>query len=76
MAKLSSFKWNEEKDFFLERRFWAVRFAVALYRQKMQSRPSVNVFYATETGTTKRYAEKLRQTFDNEFNVNFSKMSE
>jgi sulfite reductase alpha subunit-like flavoprotein len=66
----------KKRNFSLRGVFWAVRFAVALYRQKMQSRPSVNIFYATETGTTKRYAEKLRQTFDNEFNVNFSKMSE
>ncbi len=68
----------KKRTFSLRGVFWAVRFAVALYRQKMQSRPSVNIFYATETetGTTKRYAEKLRQTFDNEFNVNFSKMSE
>ena len=66
----------KKRNFSLRGVFWAVCFAVALYRQKMQSRPSVNIFYATETGTTKRYAEKLRQTFDNEFNVNFSKMSE
>jgi hypothetical protein len=42
----------------------------------MTDRPTVNIFYATETGASKRYAEKLKQKFINAFNVNLCQMNE
>ena len=37
----------------------AVRFAVALYRLKKATRPTVKIFYATETGTAKKFTKRL-----------------
>ena len=42
----------------------------------MTERPTVNIFYATEMGTSKRYAEKLKQKFVGAFNVNVFQMIE
>jgi CRISPR/Cas system type I-B associated protein Csh2 (Cas7 group RAMP superfamily) len=54
----------------------AIRFAVRLYRKKLTSRPTINVYFATETGASKRYAEKLKQKFITAFNVNVYQMNE
>jgi hypothetical protein len=53
-----------------------VRFLVGVFRDILKKRPIVQVFYATETGTAKRYAEKLRKMFSVSFNPILLDMSE
>ena len=52
-----------------------VRFMVGLFRDILKKRPVVKIFYATETGTAKRFAEKLRRLFGASFNVSSMDMS-
>jgi hypothetical protein len=47
----------------------SVRFVIALFRAKILRRPLVKVFFATETGVSKRFAEKVRKIFAGSFNV-------
>jgi len=54
----------------------AIRFAVRLFLKKMNSRPVVSIFYATETGTAKRFADKLKKKFSADFNVKMCQMNE
>ena len=53
-----------------------IRFMVGLFRDVLKKRPVVKIFYATETGTAKRYAEKLRRLFSASFNVSSMDMSQ
>ena len=53
-----------------------VRFMVGLFRDIVKKRPVVKIFYATETGTAKRFAEKLRRLFSASFNVSSMDMSQ
>ena len=54
----------------------AIQFAVRLFRKKMSSRPEARIYFATETGTAKRYAEKLKKEFGATFNVKLCQMDE
>jgi hypothetical protein len=56
--------------------FIFVRFLVGLFRGILKKRPVVKIFYATETGTAKRFAEKLRRLFNVSFNVIIKDMSQ
>ena len=53
-----------------------VRFMVGLFRDILKKRPVVKIFYGTETGTAKRFAEKLRRRFSVSFNVSIMNMSQ
>ena len=54
----------------------AARFAVSLFRAKMSRRPPAKIIYATETGVSKRYAEKLKKIFSQFFNVSLLTMDQ
>ena len=54
----------------------AIWFAVWMFHKKINSRPTINIFYATETGTAKRFADKLKKKFATAFNVKFLQMKE
>ena len=56
--------------------FIFVRFLIGVFRDILKKRPAVQIFYATETGTARRYAEKLRRMFCASFNVILLDMSE
>ena len=60
---------GEKKSYKLKSIFWAVRFATALFKAKTNTRPTIKIFYATETGTTKQYAKRLETSFSGLFNV-------
>ena len=60
---------GKKKKFKLKYIFICVRFLVGLYRDVVKKRPVVQIFYATETGTAKYYAEKLQRIFSKSFNV-------
>ena len=69
---------NEEKPrkFSLKGVSMAIWFAVWMFHKKINSRPTINIFYATETGTAKRFAEKLKKKFATAFNVKVCQMKE
>lgn len=46
-----------------------------MFRAKRSTRPTVKIFYATETGTAKRYAKKLEGLLGNMFNVKIIEMN-
>ena len=52
-----------------------VRFMVKVFREILNKRPVVKIIYATETGTAKRFADKLRRLFSIGFNVTLIDMS-
>lgn len=54
----------------------AVKFAVRMFRVRMRRRPAVRIFYATETGAARTFAEKLRKKFSGQFHVRVLRMSE
>ena len=56
--------------------FILMRFMVGLFRDILKKRPVVKIFYATETGTAKRFADKLRRLFSISFNVTLMDMTE
>ena len=56
--------------------FIFVRFLVRVFRDILKKRPVVQIFYSTETGNAKRYAEKLRRIFSVSFNALLLDMSE
>ena len=49
--------------------FRCVQFMVKLWRQVTAARPIVQIYYGTETGTAKYYADKLVKIFSKSFNV-------
>ena len=53
----------------------AVKFAMTLYRLKKSSRPTVKIFYATETGTAKKFAKRLEANFSSLFNIKIIEMN-
>lgn len=54
----------------------AVRLAVVLYRKKKASRPLVKIFFATETGTAKKYVKRITDSFAHLFNVQVIQMDQ
>jgi len=44
-------------------------FGLTLTKNLTLKMPELKIFYATETGTSKRYAENLRQKFGRSFNT-------
>ena len=56
--------------------FIFVRFLVGVFRDILKKRPVVQIFYATETGTARGYADKLRRMFSVSFNSILLDMSE
>ena len=46
-----------------------VKISIGLYNDVLMKRPVVKIFYATETGTAKYYAEKLLKLFEKTFNA-------
>ena len=60
---------GKQKKFKLRCAFLCVKFLVGLFRDILKKRPVVQIFYATETGTAKYYAEKLQRLFSKSFNV-------
>ena len=67
---------GKKKTFSLKSVSRAIQFAIRLLRKKTASKPNVHIYYATETGSSKRYAEKLKQKLVNAFNVTINKMNE
>lgn len=66
---------GEKRIFKLKSVFVAIRFAVALYRMKRAARQTVKVFYATETGTAKKFATRLANQLSDLFNVKLIAMN-
>jgi len=60
---------GKQKKFKLRSIFLCVKFLVGLFRDVLKKRPVVQIFYATETGTAKYYAENLQRIFSKSFNV-------
>ena len=54
----------------------ALLFTVSLFKAKLALRPLAKIFYATETGTAKKYAQKLEKIFTQAFNVQLLDISE
>lgn len=67
---------GKKKTFTLKSVSMAIQFAVRLFRKKMSSRPEARIYFATETGTAKRYADKLKKEFGTSFNVKLCPMDE
>ena len=67
---------GEKRTFKLKSVVLAVRFSVGLFRAKISRRHPVHIFYATETGVSKRYAEKLKKIFAQFFNVSVLTMDQ
>jgi hypothetical protein len=67
---------GEKRTFKVKTVGLAVRFAVGLFRAKMIRRPKVKIFFATETGVSKRYAERLKKLFLKSFNVSMYSMEQ
>ena len=53
-----------------------VKILVGLYKVVLKKRPLIQIFYATETGTAKYFAEKLHKMFEKTFNAIILDMSQ
>ena len=53
-----------------------VRFFIGLFKAVLKKRPIVQIFYATETGTSKYYAENLLRMFNRSYNAIIVDMSQ
>ena len=60
---------EKQNKFKLRTIFLCVKFLVGLFKDVLKKRPVVQIFYATETGTAKYYAEKLQRIFSKSFYV-------
>ena len=67
---------EKQKKFKLRTIFLCVKFLVGLFRDVLKKRSAVQIFYATETGTAKYYAEKLQRFFSKSFNVSLLDMNQ
>ena len=56
--------------------FIFIRFLIRVFKDILKKRPMVQIFYATETGTARRYAERLRKMFSVSFNAILIDMAE
>ena len=67
---------GNKKKFHIRSIFLCVKMFIGLFLKVLKKRPVVQIFYATETGTAKYYAEQLRRIFNKTFNVALLDMSQ
>jgi hypothetical protein len=65
VLKLEVFKDN----LFFEKVALGILFGITLAKNLTLKMPELKIFYATETGTSKKYAESLKQKFGRSFNT-------
>ena len=53
----------------------AVKFVVAMFGLKKKARPLVKIFYATETGTAKKFVNRIEDNLSTLFNIKIVEMN-
>ena len=74
-----NYKFSDDKSQYRKLKFKSIAMSVYLvtgyFRKIVAKRPVVKIFYATESGTAKRFADNLRQFFNVSFNVTLLSIS-
>ena len=53
----------------------SVKILIGMYNDVLKKRPVIRIFYATETGTAKYFAEKFLKLFEKVFNASIFDMT-